>query len=56
MFDATSGRQHGLLKADALTAIPSRFAAWGAAPGGSERGPAMLAASTNSGRVHIFRA
>ena len=56
VFDAASGARVGLLQAEAMTAIPSRLAPWGAAPGGGERGPAMLAAATNSGRVHVFRA
>lgn len=52
-FDAASGARRGLLRADGLTAIPSRLAAW--AGGGGEGGRAMLAAATNSGRVHVFR-
>lgn len=58
IFDANSGARVGLLQSpDLMTAIPSRLAPWGAAPGGpgSEGGAAMLAAATNSGRVHVFR-
>jgi hypothetical protein len=53
-FDASSGARLGLLSGDALTAIPSRLAAWGGGPGQGEGRP-MLAAATSSGRVHIFR-
>lgn len=56
-FDAGTGARLGLLADEALTAIPSRLAAWGApGGGGGEGGRAMLAAATSSGRVHVFRA
>lgn len=54
-FDASTGAPRALLSSDALTAIPSRLAAWRPGAGGAEGGRAMLAAATSSGRVHIFR-
>lgn len=52
-YDAATGARLGALAGDALTAIPSRLAAWGG--GGGEGGAPMLAAATSSGRVHVFR-
>jgi len=55
VFDAGTGSRVGLVATEALTAIPSRLAAWGAVEGGSEGSRPMLAAATSSGRVHVFR-
>ncbi|KAI8466908.1 MAG: WD40-repeat-containing domain protein [Monoraphidium minutum] len=55
VFDAATGAQAGLMAGEALTAIPSRLAAWLPGEGGAEGGAPMLAAATSSGRVHIFR-
>jgi hypothetical protein len=54
-FDAAAGTARGLLQAEALTAIPSRLAAWCPGAGGAEGGAPMLAVATSSGRVHVFR-
>jgi hypothetical protein len=56
VFDAATGARVGLKTApEVMTAIPSRLAAWGAGAGGDQVGRPMLAAATNSGRVHVFR-
>ena len=47
VYNGTTGVRHVSLRDDLLTAIPSRNAAHPTRP--------VIAAGTNSGRVHIFR-
>jgi len=48
LYDAASGRKVASLSAEHMTAIPSRNAAH---PNGR-----VIAAATNSGRIHLFQA